>query len=284
MKLNNQSTKEKQQVKQTDFLNSEEELHLIQRIKEGNAVAREKLILIHRPFVISKAEGIRKRLGKKGKRILLDDLINEGILGMNHAIKDFELKEGTRFLTYAGYWIEKYIKQELKGQINPVYIPSDKITLAREIKKAKDKLYMKLEREATSEEIAEYLELTVRQITGAYLPKRSSLESAVKVKGKKNKISLSKVLADKSSIEKELEKEEDKKELQSLLSRLTPKQSIVLKLNFGAEDKEALNLTEIAGELGISKERARQLRNSALKNTRQTVEGIISCTNSFLRS
>ena len=132
---------------------------------------------------------------------------------------------------------------------------------------------MKLEREATSEEIAEYLGLTVRQVTGAYLPKRSSLESAVKVKGKKNKISLSKVLADKSSIEKELEKEEDKKELQSLLSRLTPKQSIVLKLNFGAEDKEALNLTEIAGELGISKERARQLRNSALKNTRQTVDG-----------
>ena len=269
MKLNNQSTKEKQQVK-TDFLNSEEELHLIQRIKEGSAIAREKLILTHRPFVVSRVKAISAFFIEEEKGILLDDLIIEGTIGLNRAIDKFDPEEGTRFLTYAGYWIEKHIRKELREQLNQIYIPSDKLTLSNLIDEAKEELYKYWEFEPSSLQVAEYLRLTEKQVAEANGLPNQYLALDDLIEDKKGKLlPIKDRLADgaKNVIEFLLEKEQ-KNRIALLLSVLTEKQREVIELYFGIDNAVPLTLKEIGEQLGISKERARQLKDSALEKLR----------------
>jgi len=255
------------------FITAETERLLLQKAQKGDVSARDELVLVHRPFIQAKAKEIKAGLYERENHVPLEDLISEGTIGIIRAIKNFDLSKEYRFLTYAGYWIEKYIRKELRRQLSPVYIPSDKITLANKIRKAKEILFQEQGCEPTIEDIAEYLGLPVKQIEGVKLPGRESMDAPIKVYGKNETAPLYEVLSDQSQSPEELiNSKQVKRQLELLLSKLTLKQKMVLELHFGLNEKEVHSLTEIAISLGVSTERIRQLKEIGLENLRKVME------------
>lgn len=260
--------------KEAGLISIEEEYLLLEQAQKGNITARDRLVLVHLPFIKKRAKKIRKALYEEKKQVPLNDLVSEGTLGLIQAIESFDFSKEVRFLTYAGHWIEKYIRAELRRQLSPVYIPSGKVTLANKIKKARELFFSKWQCEPTIADIADYLGLPENHLAGVQLPGRKSIDTYVKVIGKNETAPLHKVLADDSkNLEELIHNEDIRKQWQLLLSKLTLKQRTVIELHFGLNEKEAQNLTEIADHLGITTEGARQLKEAGLKSLRKIMAG-----------
>jgi RNA polymerase primary sigma factor len=250
------------EIKEIDLLSEEEEILLFEKIRLGDLSAREKLIRSNLLFVVRAARKF------KVKGLLLEDLINEGNMGLSHAVEKFDLKKNFRFITYADYWIKKFIQKFIDTKGSNIHLPQKKAELLRKSKKTRDDLENRLEREAYCDEIAEYLNIpeeTVRELWD-YLESEKSFDAPVKWENDEE-LFLHDILADSGSksIEELLNTEEGKRRISNLLPELTQKERMVLELHFGIDMESSFNLKEISQRLNISPERARQLKEAGLK-------------------
>ncbi len=251
-------------ISKYELLTPEEEVDLAQRIKEGDQVALEKLTKANLRFVVSVAKQYQNGT------MPLNDLINEGNLGLVKAAKKFDETRGFKFISYAVWWIRQSIMQALAEQSRMVRLPLNKISSLSKINQAVAAMEQEYEREPTAEELAEFLDVTVDEIKNTM----SSSSKQVSVDAPFNEGETSSLLdvlengeADKAD-ENLVYSDSLSKEIDRLLSTLSEKERIVIRQFFGLGEEAKLSLEEIGNNLGITRERVRQIKEKALNKLR----------------
>jgi RNA polymerase primary sigma factor len=252
------------EISELPFLSPEEEKELITRAKKGDREALEKLIYAHLRFVVNMAKHYQ------GYGVPLADLINEGNLGLLKAVQRFDPERKVRFLSYAIWWVRQAIMKALNEQSRLIRISSERRAKLKRIRETEMDLLQQLGAEPTFEEIANELGLSVDEVKKAYdmVTTEVSLDSPIYPDNEKR--TLLDVLDQDAlpSPEETYERTERIKKLGTIMQDLPPRDRKILTLYFGLEDGKPRTLEEIGKELGISRERVRQLKERALKTLR----------------
>jgi RNA polymerase primary sigma factor len=251
-----------QEISREELISPDREVELAQRIKKGDAQALDALVRANLRFVVS----VAKQYQFQG--LSLPDLINEGNLGLIKAAQKFDETKGFKFISYAVWWIRQSILQAISEQARVVRLPLNQVGSLGKIHKVSARFEQENERDPSAEELAAVLEMPVEKVSGTLrVSGRSMSIDAPFSDGEDN--SLLDVLENKDSLiaDSFLMKESLAKEIQRTLSVLSDKERSVLECYFGIGCPE-MSLEAIGEELGLTKERTRQIKEKALKRLR----------------
>jgi len=256
------------EIRRVKLLTAQEEVKLGNKIKRGDEQARKSMIQANLRLVVN----IAKKYIYLGIPLL--DLIEEGNLGLMKAVDKFNPKKGYRFSTYAAWWIKQSITRSIVQQGKMIRIPVYMNELISKWKKHKERLSHKLKRLPRDEEVAKSIKLPkgkISQINFWLATSTSSLDAPVDEDGSTQVLDL---LEDRSSaspdagISQLLEREH----IDVLLGMMSAREKNVLDMRFGLTSGSSNTLAEVAEELGVSRERARQIEEAALKKLRKFAE------------
>jgi len=254
-------------VRPIALLTAAEEISLAKRVQKGDGEARDMMIRANLRLVIS----IAKRYVNLG--VPLSDLIEEGNIGLMKSVEKFDPKRGFRFSTYAAWWIKQGISRAIIDQGKMIRVPVYMNEEILKYKKAVEKLTHKLKRKPQFNEIAKKMKITadkVRDLDNA-IARMSSLDAPLGEDGDgqvKDIIEDENVVAPDVNLEMFFNKERAK----GFLEMLNDRERKILDMRFGLTDGETCTLAEIAKELGVSRERVRQIEVSTIKKIRQIIE------------
>jgi RNA polymerase primary sigma factor len=254
-----------QEIGRVELISPDEEVVLARRIKSGDTEALKKLVNANLRFVVS----VAKQYQNQG--ISLPDLINEGNLGLMKAAQRFDETRGFKFISYAVWWIRQAILQALAEQARIVRLPVNKIGSINRINRAFARLEQEFEREPTSLEIADNLEMIPEDVKEALKTngRTVSMDAPISAEEDNNMYDLLQS-TDTPSPDKNLIKESLAYEIERALSTLSNRESKVLKLYFGLGMKHPFTLEEIGEELSLTRERVRQIKEKAIKRIQFT--------------
>ena len=244
------------------ILTREEEHALALSARAGDEKAFNKLVRSNLRYVVSVANRY-KNLG-----LSLEDLINEGNIGLINAIKRFEPERGVKLITYAVWWIRQSIMHILADQRNTVRLPVKQAGLLHKISITYEKLRQEFKREPTTSELSERLEMKVADIEKLVRANRSylSLDAAVSPDDDTSYLDLleeqSAVSAEDNAVQHSLEEE-----VEDLLAELDPRERDIIRMRYGF-DGEAMTLEEIGHKLSLSRERIRQIEKKVINRFR----------------
>lgn len=253
------------EVSNVPMITPDEEVELAKRIREGDELALEKLVKANLRFVVSVAKQYQNR------SLPLNDLINEGNLGLIKAAKKFDETKGFKFISYAVWWIRQSIMQALAEQSRIVRLPMNKSGAINQIRRAYAELEQKFEREPTEEELAEILDMKpneVRNTLGAEV-KQMSMDAPF---GEDESGSLLDVLENQTTGPTDASlvfNDSLKVETMRALSTLTAREREVIMMSFGIGHDNPYTLEEIGDAMGLTRERVRQIREKALQKLRE---------------
>lgn len=253
-----------QEIGKEDLLTPEEEVELARRIRAGDQTALEKLTRANLRFVVSVAKQYQNN------SLSLNDLINEGNLGLVKAAQKFDETRGFKFISYAVWWIRQSIIQALAEHSRLVRLPLNKVGSLTKINKAFSDLEQKYQREPTAEELAEMLEIPVEEVEATLgISARHVSMDAPFTEGESNALIdvLDNPNAEKTDIALEY-KESLQMETDRILSTLTDREREVIKLFFGIGVEHPMTLEDIGESLGITRERIRQIKDKAITKLR----------------
>ena len=261
----NQGTLDKylSDIAKEPLITAEEEVALAQRIREGDQVALERLVNANLRFVVS----VAKQYQNQG--ISLQDLINEGNIGLVKAAQRFDETRGFKFISYAVWWIRQSILQAVAEQSRIVRLPLNQVGAINRVKKAINVLEHRLQRKPTVEEIAEETDLTPEKVQ-AILSNNTqtiSTDAPIDEDGETNFLDLF-VDQNDTPTDASVERELNEKTVRKSLDVLSDKEQQVLRMYFGIGMPREYTLEEIAFKMDISRERTRQIRDRALKRLR----------------
>jgi RNA polymerase primary sigma factor len=256
-----------QQIKKIPLLSADEELELSRRVQQGDIEARMKMVKSNLRLVIS----IAKRYSHFG--VPLMDLIEEGNMGLMKAVSKYDPKMKYRFSTYAAFWIRQYITRALANQAKTIRVPVYMVETINKWKKTAEKLSQKHGRRPRLKEIARAMKISLkraREIKNV-VTSTSSLEAPV---GKDQEGRLKDLIEDISTptASEELMQFLREERVSELLKMMPEREQDVLSLRFGLKDGANRTLEEIAGHLNITRERVRQIEESALKKLRSLIK------------
>lgn len=259
-----------QEIGKVDLITPEEEVNLARRIKTGDKEALGKLVKSNLRFVVS----VAKQYQNQG--MSLPDLINEGNLGLIKAAQRFDETRGFKFISYAVWWIRQAILQSLAEQARIVRLPVNKIGSINKINRVFARLEQEFEREPLPQEIADVLELAPEEVKEVLKSNGRTVSMDAPISNEEDN-NMYEVLQseDNPSPDKLLINESLTYEIERALSTLSPRESKVIKLYFGISLKHPLTLEEIGEELGLTRERVRQIKEKALKRIQYTTRSKI---------
>jgi RNA polymerase primary sigma factor len=253
------------EIGRVPMITHEREIELAQRIEMGDREAMKQFILANLRLVVS----IAKRYVGRGLTLL--DLIQEGNIGLIRAVQRYDWRRGHRFSTHATWWIRQAISRAVADKGRTIRLPVYVNTALNRIRRERQRLLQELGREPTEQELAEATGLDpIRMVELQAAPGAPvSLELPV---GEDEEQELGDVLADTESASPEdiATTQTLKDEVQRVLeSVLTPRERLVLQLRFGLGNSQAHPLEQVGRELGITRERVRQIEAGALAKLRQ---------------
>ncbi|MDP4845345.1 MAG: RNA polymerase sigma factor RpoD/SigA [Salibacteraceae bacterium] len=251
-------------VSKEDMINAEEEVRLAKEIKNGNERALNKMVSANLRFVISVAKQYQ------GHGLTLEDLIAEGNIGLIIAAKRFDETKGFKFISYAVWWIRQSIMQAIAENSRVVRLPLNKVSAIQKVAQAFSRLEQEYERPPSNEEIGEVLESNSESIGNLfiYAQKQISVDAPL-MEGEDN--SLLSIMAnfDSDIPTDDLMRESLGKDIERVLVNLKEREADVLRLSFGLNGMTPMTLEEIANNLGLTRERIRQIREKGLRSLRK---------------
>jgi len=241
-------------------ISAEDELLLSEKIKLGCQASLHQLVLANLRFVIS----VCKQYQHQG--LPLSDLINEGNCGLLKAARRFDGTKGFKFISYAVWWIRQAVLQALADHGRVVRIPLSKVGVTQQVYKAQSLLEQQLEREATDEELAISTGFSKEEVKTSLLVnvRHYRLEAPL---AEEENVNLSETLADNHTRRADQYLEEVTSlqiEIKRSFTTLSQRQQFVLNSYFGINQPQGKSLEEIGKELGISRERVRQIKEKAI--------------------
>ncbi len=249
-----------QDINETPLLNMEEERGLAARVAEGDPAAREHMVKANLRLVVNIARNYL------GKGLSLEDLIEEGNLGLMRAVEGFDGTMETRFSTYASFWIKQSIRRAVMNQGKPIRLPAYMVNLLTKWRRASAVLSERLGREATAEEIARALRLSKK--------KQAIVAKAIRIHNLTSHHDgtddeahlLDEILTDDrcKTAEDQLIESDLLELIQSRIARLDPREATVVRMRFGLPPHAPMTLREVGDRLGLTRERVRQLEQHAL--------------------
>lgn len=247
-------------VGRTAILKPNEEHALCQRVRGGDAEARDHLVRANLRLVVRIARGYRR------PGVDFDDMVAEGNLGLIRAAEAFDPDMGTRFSTYAAYWVKQSIKRLLVNNAKPIRLPAYMNELMVKWERAGRRLQAELKRTPTHEEIAARLQLDPKKL--AIIKQAISIYHATPSTGGVDEgPSLENKLIDGAeSPEQAIHVREDVGRILHYVETLDEREASVLRLRFGLDGEEPLTLVAIGERLGLTRERVRQIEKDALQH------------------
>ena len=259
------------EINETALLTPQDEQDLAVAIGEGDLRARDRMVRANLRLVVNIARGYT------GKGLGLQDLIEEGNLGLLRAVEGFDPAMGTRFSTYASYWIKQSIKRALINTAKTIRIPAYMVELLSKWRRASSRLAEELGRTPSPEEIARVLGLPrkklpiIKKAIRIYnlTPQTDQAETGW---------SLGEMIMDDRarSPEDELVASDNLTHVLKQLDRMDQREATVLRMRFGLNDNEPRTLKEIGETLGLTRERVRQIETEALGKLGESLEGVTS--------
>ena len=256
------------EINETALLTAQEEVELSNAISAGDAAARDRMVRANLRLVVN----IARAYTSKG--LPLQDLIEEGNLGVLRAVEGFDPTMGTRFSTYASYWIKQSIKRALVNSAKTIRIPAYMVELLSKWRKATAKLGDELGRTPTPEEVAAELGLPTKKLK--IVKKAIQLyNSNPQTDQPDGTWTLGEVVPDdrSKSPDDELMDSDNLRHVFEMLDSMDQREATILRMRFGLDDSEPKTLKEIGESLGLTRERVRQIEADALKKLQRGLNG-----------
>jgi RNA polymerase primary sigma factor len=253
-------------INNTPLLNAKQEKELAYRVGAGDGEARDHMVRANLRLVVNIARSY------VGKGLPLQDLIAEGNLGLMRAVEGFDPTMDTRFSTYASYWIKQSIKRGVVNTGKTIRIPAYMNELLIKWRRASAKLQDQLCRKPTNDEVAASLNLPRKQLS--IIRKAIRIYNAIpQSEADEAGRSIDETVMDinAESPDSNLTKQDDLKQVMSLLDNMDKREAAVLRLRFGLEGGEPQTLKQIGDRLGLTRERVRQIEGEALKKLAQSM-------------
>src|SRR3954465_12765501 len=246
-------------INDTPLLSAQEERDLAALVAVGDPGAREHMVKANLRLVVNIARGYL------GKGLCLEDLIEEGNLGLMRAVEGYDGMMETRFSTYASYWIKQSIRRSVMNNGKPIRLPAYMVSLLAKWKRVTVGLTERLGRVPTPEEVGRALRLSKKKV--------GIVAKAIRVnnltphpEGDDDGNLLDAALPDDraKSADDQLIEADDLERVYAQLDQLDDRESAVLRMRFGLDDRGPRTLREIGETLGLTRERVRQLESQAL--------------------
>jgi RNA polymerase primary sigma factor len=253
------------EIGKVQLISAEEEVVLAKKIRLGDEKALGKLINANLRFVVS----VAKQYQNQG--LSLPDLINEGNLGLIKAAQRFDETRGFKFISYAVWWIRQSILQALAEQARIVRLPLNKIGSVNKVNNTFARLEQEYQREPTSEEIAEILDMAPKDVKEALKVSNRHVSMDAPLKPDEENTLYDVLLAsDSVSPDAELLDDSLKREIERSLSTLSARESDIIKLYYGLSAEPPYSLEEIGKLFNLTRERVRQIKEKAIKRLKHT--------------
>jgi len=245
------------------LLTAEEEVYFSRLSLKGDEPSRKRMIESNLRLVVK----IARRYNNRGLPLL--DLIEEGNLGLIRAVEKFDPERGFRFSTYATWWIRQTIERAIMNQTRTIRLPIHVVKELNIYLRASRELIQKLDHEPTAEDIAEHLDRPVADVNKMLRLNERIASVDTPFAGDSDKALLD-VIADEKSAgpERDLQSEDMSNNIIHWLNELNTKQREVLARRFGLMGYEAATLEDVGSEIGLTRERVRQIQVEALKRLR----------------
>ena len=256
------------EINETSLLSADDEHDLAVAIGGGDVHARDRMVRANLRLVVNIARGYT------GKGLGLQDLIEEGNLGLLRAVEGFDPAIGTRFSTYASYWIKQSIKRALINTAKTIRIPAYMVELLSKWRRATTRLAEELGRTPTPEEIARVLGLASKKLP--IIKKAIHIYNLTPQTDQADAgWSLGEMVPDERirTPEAEMVESDNLVQVMQQLETMDTREATILRMRFGIDGHEPKTLKEIGESLGLTRERVRQIETEALGKLAESLDG-----------
>lgn len=256
-----------QEISKIHVLEPDEEAGLAKRTRMGDKVAREKLVMGNLRFVVS----VAKQYQNHG--LSLDDLINEGNVGLIKAAECFDETKGFKFISYAVWWIRQSILQAIAENARLIRLPLNKISIINKVNKYYTRLEQEYQREPTAEEIAEKMDISPSDVKDNMKIAAKPISMDAPLTTDEESLTMYDIYIPSDNtftmVDSELNRDSLEMDIKRSLSNLSIREAAILSMYYGLEGHIAMSLEEIGAKLGLTSERVRQLKSKAIKKMKE---------------